>query len=452
MGGRNSSKESLLRATEEAAIVKWANLGKNDAEYVVVLLGCDLSECPATFSVAHCVEAADDGRAVRTLHAYLTRQVLAALLITVMVFTFVLLLGNALKEILPLLVNRQVTLAVVVQAAGLLIPFAWVFALPMGMLTATLLVFGRFSADQELTAVRASGISLLSLISPILLLSLALCGLSALINMEIGPRCRVAYNTIRFKVLMEFTGAQLPPGRFIKDFKGYVIYVTKNHGGDLEDVQIWVVKNETNTETYVRAARGKVEVDAPNRRVLIHLFDGKSLTMHEGEMKFGAFEELPPQEFEFGKGPTRFAPPISDMTASQLWDELHDMESQLKLPEGGGNLSSEQLRTRKRELQKQMGDPTTPIRFQIHQQIAFSFACFGFTLVGIPLGIRMHRRETNIGIAVALVLVVVYYSFIMLGKSLDTRAEYAPYLIVWLPNFIFQAVGAVLLWRANRGM
>ena len=395
---------------------------------------------------------------MKTLHAYLVRQILATLLITVMVFTFVLLLGNALKEILPLLVNRQLTFGVVAEAAALLVPFAWVFALPMGMLTATLLVFGRFSADQELTAVRASGVSLLSLVSPILLLSLALCALSALVNMEMGPRCRVAYTKIISNLRMQLSGAQLPEGRYIKDFKGYIIYVGKNRSGELQDVLVWVLKDETNIVTYVRAARGKLEVDAPTEQITLYLYDGQSLNTANGRMDLGSFKEAH-RQLDFGQTrQSTFQPKISDMTNGQLWDELHDWEQRLtmQVQVSGRNLSKEQLKdqmlARKRELERLGGDPITPIRFQIHQQVAFSFACFGFTLVGIPLGIRMHRRETNVGIAVALVLVAVYYSFILLGQSLDTRAEWAPHLIVWLPNFIFQAVGAVLLWRANRGV
>jgi lipopolysaccharide export system permease protein len=383
---------------------------------------------------------------VKTLHAYLTRQILASLVMTVTVFTIVLLLGNVLKEISAFVVSRQANLGVVAQALGLLIPFVWAFALPMGMLTATLLIFGRFSADQELTAVRASGISLLSLTSPVLLLSLALCAVSALVNLEIAPRCRVAYKNLFFKLRLELANIQLPEGRFIKDFPGYIFYVGKNDRTNLQNVMVFDLKNETT----VRAPRGKITVDASKQRITLELFEARSLRLSQGKA-MPLFLGLWTLDLDTkpNRGPQ--APQISEMTFSQLMAELRDLEERMARPVPLPKLSSAELKVRKAEWEKQRQDLTSPVRVQIHQEVAFSFACFGFTLVGISLGIRVHRRETNVGIALALVLVVVYYSFVLLGKALYTRPEFVPQLIVWLPNFIFQAIGAVLLWRANRG-
>jgi lipopolysaccharide export system permease protein len=390
---------------------------------------------------------------LKTLHKYLARQVLASLLMTVVVFTFVLLIGDALKEILPLLINGQARFSTIFGIIGYLIPFILVFALPMGLLTAMLLVFGRFSADQELTAARAGGVSLLSLVSPILLLSLFCCGLSAWVNMDLGPRSRVACKNLIFQLSAnpDFISGQLPEGRFVSDFPGYIFYIGKNRGGNLENVTVmWLARNTT-----IQAPRGQIELNttATNRQLILTLFDARAVTI----MTNGSS----PVVFSFGKLPIPVdlntatnhdsSLKISDMTFGQLRDELRNLERQLSLPPPAATNSAE-LRAQLDEAREQRNDLTEPLRVAMNRQVSFSFACFGFTLVGIPLGIRMHRRETNIGIGIALGLVLVYYSFIILGNSLSARPEFAPHLIVWLPNFIFQAVGAVLLWRANRGI
>ena len=388
---------------------------------------------------------------MKTLHKYLTGQVLISLVMTVAVFTFVLLLGNVIKEILGLLINGQASPGIVFQAISLLIPFVWVFALPMGLLTATLLVFGRFSADQELTAARASGVSLLSLITPILLLSLFCCGLSAWINTDLGPRSRVAYKDLLFRVRAELVNAQLPEGRFIYDFPGYIFYTEKNRGGNLQGVMIFKLENGTNVETTLRAPRGRFETDVTNKQLILHLFDARSVTLTGPRVGIIASPEMT-LNFDLNTATNQPGKPkISDMTFWQLREELRDLERRIGLPPEA-TLTSDELRAQARELARQRNDLTEPIRVEMNREISFSFACFGFTLVGIPLGIRMHRRETNIGVAIALLLVLVYYSFIIAGEQLSARPELVPHLILWLPNFIFQAVGAVLLWRANRGI
>ena len=388
---------------------------------------------------------------MKTLHKYLTGQVIASLLLTVAVFTFVLLVGNVLKEILTLLINGQARPGIVVEAIGLLIPFVWVFALPMGLLTATLLVFGRFSADQELTAARASGISLLSLISPILLLSLFCCLLSFWINTDLGPRSRVAYKDLLFRARAELVNAQLPEGRFINVSTNYIFYTEKNNGGKLKNVMIFILDNGTNVATTLRAPRGQLETDVTNKQMILHLFDARSVTLNGSRVAITSVPELT-KNFDLNQAKNQQGKPrVSDMTFWQLRDELRKLEREIGLPPAA-TLTSDELRAQARQFARERDSMTEPIRVEMNREISFSFACFGFTLVGIPLGIRMHRRETNIGIAIALVLVLIYYSFIIGGQSLSARPELVPHLILWVPNFIFQAVGAVLLWRANRGV
>src|SRR6266487_1853909 len=389
---------------------------------------------------------------MKTLHLYLIRQVLLTLLLTVAVFTFVLMLGSVLKEILSLLVNRQATILMVLQAVGLLIPFVMVFALPMGMLTAALLVFGRFSADHELTAVRASGVSLVSLITPVLLLSVALSGVAAIINLQIAPQCRVAYNQLLFQVGLRQTGRILPEKTYIKDFPGCIVYASKVRGTNLEDVLIYQL-NAERIESYSRADQGTIQINPSNNVVSVVLSNATRVLFREGQRLPQPFITAT-TEFSYTNVAPRAERKIDmrDMTFLQLQEEVEEVEKRMNTPVPVEKATTEQMRQKLRQITAQRKvDLTLPLRVQMHRQVAFSFASIGFTLLGIPLGIRAHRRETTFGIAVALLLVLLYYGFFIVGQSLETRPDLAPYLILWLPNFIFQAVGMVLLWRANRG-
>ena len=462
---------------------------------------------------------------MKTLHWYLLKQVMATLVFTVCVFTAVLLMGNAMKEVLALVVKGQAPLIGIAKAFGLLIPFVISFSLPMGLLTAMLLVFGRFSADQELMAARAAGVSLISLVTPILLFSVALSGLSALINLKIAPECRASYKSLIYDLAISNPATLLSENTFVTEVPGHVIYIGKLDKNP-EQPHKWTMKNillnrieDGDLIQRIRAARGEVEYLDAEKRYIFRLFDAQmNIRSDKLSVIFGGdpeetnpdtngSAETPPSfpetpewmpmaggeivlPIELAEMEKRiFKPKLSYLTFGQLRREFKrhgeivnvDNDSKVALihystiqaPAAGMELAVTRngkeigrVRTTGENTPAhlvvkilsgdiQVGDrielDRTPLKVQLHRQVSFSFAAIGFTLISIPLGIRAHRRETTAGLAMALVLILIYYSFVILGQALEGKPHLYPHFIVWIPVFLFQAIGSWMLWRTNRG-
>lgn len=481
-----------------------------------------------------------------TLHRYLLKESIATILVAVGVCTGLLLLGNLLKEIVGLLMSGQATLGLVAKGVGLLLPFVFAYALPMGALTAALLVFGRLSADQELTAARANGISLMALAMPVVLLSLVLCGVCAWINLDLAPRCRAAYGNLFKAFATQKSQALIPVGRFVTEFPNFVIYADRIEDNHLEDV-LFLQLRDGRKVVDIRAPRAELAYEPNTRELRLSFLEGRYLQWVPGKALEAVPTPVEPQaptpepvspdrpepdtEATPGSGvppesgeippagpppepvpavdagpvateaPTipevgRIAsngPPASTAVAGPTGVSSAGTNSPAKASPAGGsvaggsdgeeeegfwqripsrelrvsmtlpaevfsagmprlsNMTFRQLLQERRELTRLGIEDLTPLDLQLHRQAAFSFACFGFALVGIPLGVRAHRRETSVGIAFAIVLVLVYYAFLIVAQAFETRAEYAPWLIVWMPNLLFQVAGAWLMWRVNRG-
>ena len=133
---------------------------------------------------------------MKILPKYIIRQLIITLFFTLAVFTCVLLRGKLLRELTDLLVNRHIGLGVVAWFVALLMPTVLSFTLPMALLAAVLLVFGRMSADHEITAIRANGVGLGGIAAPVILLSVLLAGVCFYLNATLVPQCRFQFRTL----------------------------------------------------------------------------------------------------------------------------------------------------------------------------------------------------------------------------------------------------------------
>src|SRR5947209_18525879 len=89
-------------------------------------------------------------------------------------------------------------------------------------------------------------------------------------------------------------------------------------------------------------------------------------------------------------------------------------------------------------------------RTEINKRFSFPFACIAFAIIGVPLGVTAHRRETSIGFAMGLIVAISYFLFVIIGDTLRGNPRVHPELLVWFPNVLFIFIGPVLFRRLSK--
>jgi lipopolysaccharide export system permease protein len=216
----------------------------------------------------------------------------------------------------------------------------------------------------------------------------------------------------------------------IDQFPGRKIYVGKKEGNKLENITVFEL-NENSLPVKVTYARtGLLEADLANKRILMHLY----------QARYQERDEKDPsnlRKIRDGINMVEGTLPIS-------LEELYDKEK--KRPSRSA-LSIEQLLE---QLKSENKRERSASRTEINKRFSFPFACVAFAIIGVPLGVTAHRRETSIGFAMGLIVATTYFLFVIIGDTLRGNPQAHPELLVWFPNVLFIVLGALLFRRLAR--
>ena len=157
------------------------------------------------------------------IHRYIFREITVPALLGLVIFTFILILGRLLR-LAELVINQGVPIGQIVTLFAYLMPTFLVITLPLGFLLGVLFGFTRLSADNEITALKSTGVSLYRLMRPVLACALTAAALTALSTLVVAPACKQLFRSQVFEIALSQATIKLQPRTFNLDFNGLAIY------------------------------------------------------------------------------------------------------------------------------------------------------------------------------------------------------------------------------------
>jgi lipopolysaccharide export system permease protein len=383
---------------------------------------------------------------VTLLDRYIFKSVFATCMAAVGLFAFIVIIPNFARDLLPHVLAGQVPPTMLVKLVFLLLPLAITFALPMGMLTGVLLTLGRLSADSEITAMRAAGLGIARVTRPVILLAVLGVAGGLYFNFDSMPRARVKYHELLGATIRSNPLSLIVPKTFIRDFQGYVIYVGDKQGGVMRDFWLWELDRERRVKRSAHASSGRFEYDEATNSLLLTLYQAQiEMRSEKRPESFGepqtvvAFEKSEPFRLPLD----RFFGRASGPKIKREWMTYSELN------EERARIAALPVPTDRAEAKAAARD-RMKLEITYQDKINTALAVLSLALVGVPLGIKVSRRETSANFGVAVGLTLAYYLMTVAVKVLDRHPEYRPDLLLWLPNIILIGFGAWLMSRIEK--
>ncbi len=369
---------------------------------------------------------------MRLLDRYLLREISGPLGLGFLVYTFILLL-QALFKSAEMIIRRGLPVSTVGKLLALSLPNIVVLTIPMSLLFGVLIAIGRLASDSELVAMRATGISLLSLYRPILLFSALLTAVNTLLMVYVLPWGNHQLQLERLQVLTQSISTQVEPRVFWDEWQEKVLYVFESPGRGQPWKGVFLADSLPTTQNnqVTVADRGQVRVDKNGERVVLDLADAR---VHQVDLS-------KPDNYDIAKH-RRLEVVLEDQFASEQRARITASKGVRELGLG--------------ELHQWATDRHRPAetrrlaRVEIHKKFAIPFACIVFGIFALPLGFNNRRGSKASGFALSILVIVGYWVLLDSGEKWAQAGGIPPWLAMWFPNILGASLGLFLLGRRNR--
>ena len=356
-----------------------------------------------------------------------------------LVFTTVLLLDK-IFDLMDLLIRKGVPWNVVLKLFLNAMPFILALSVPMAVLVAGLIAFGRMSQNFEIIAAKACGISLKRLLLGPLLFAFTVFLFMSWFNDRILPESNHRFKNILIDIYVKKPSAQIKAGLF-NTVKNFRIYVRNkdDRTSRIEDVRIFDLSNRG--RTFITARYGFIE-SIQDSILLFHLYDGTISEITDNRsrehrlVRFDAYTvklkvdigmRLKEREFRSDR----------EMSISMLLKEIEKRRERLN--------KAKDENTRK-HLRKRIN----ALWVEIYKKFALPFGAVVFVILSAPLASMIRRGGFGVALGISFVVFTIYYVMLLAGEEFARRGLIHPFLAMWFPNFFFLLVGLFLIWREER--